>query len=119
MISKELGRRKRHLKIRKRIKGTTERPRLSVHRSLNNLYVQLIDDISAKTLFAFSTADKSFAKSAGKVSKSQTAAKLGEVYADKIKEKGFTKIAFDRSGFKYHGRIKALAESLRQKGIQF
>ncbi len=97
--------------------GTAERPRLAVHRSAKNIYVQVVDDINAKTLISFSTLDKNFPKAkAAKVKKSET---LGQVFATKLKEKGITKIAFDRGGYLYHGRVKALAESLRQGGIQF
>ncbi len=119
MLKKEMGRIKRHQRIRKKNGGTSERPRLSVHRSLTNIYVQVIDDVEAKTLFSFSTADKAFAKVKPKKGKVAQAAKLGEFYAPTLKEKGIKKISFDRAGFLYHGRIKALADSLRQGGIEF
>lgn len=119
MKNRELSRRKRHKGIRKKVFGTLERPRLAVHRSIKNLYCQVIDDIQAKTLFSFSTLDKGFLKSAGKASKQTTASKLGKFFAAQLKEKGIQKIAFDRSGLLYHGRIKAIAESLRQEGIEF
>ena len=92
---------------------------MCVHRSLKHLYVQVIDDVAAKTLCAFSTLDKDFMKTAGKAPKVSMAAKLGQVYADQLKKKGIQQVAFDRSGYKYHGRIKALAEALRQEGINF
>ncbi len=117
--NKEQIRAKRHGKIRKKLIGTPERPRLAVHRSSKNLYVQVIDDVHSKTLFSFSTLSKDFAKSAPKQGKAAKSGKLGEVYAAKMKEKGITKIAFDRGGYLYHGRIKALADSLRQGGIEF
>ena len=117
---KELARIKRHGRFRKKIAGTVERPRMVVHRSLKNLYVQIVDDAKSHTLFSFSTADKTFSKAnAGKATKVQQAEKLGKMFGPQLKEKGITKIAFDRSGYQYHGRIKALAESLRQFGIQF
>lgn len=119
MKAKELARIKRHGRFRKKISGTTERPRLVVRRSLKNLYVQVIDDSQAKTLCAFSTADKSFVKSASKSNKTQRAEKMGQAFASQLKEKGIKKIAFDRGGYQYHGRVKALAESLRQAGIEF
>ena len=119
MDQKEIGRLGRHHSIRKRVQGTPERPRLSVHRSAKNIYVQLIDDIASKTLFAFSTRDKEFGKAAQKANKVVKTQKLGQFFGSKIKEKGITKIAFDRGGYKYHGRVKALAESLRQSGIEF
>ena len=116
---KEIGRAARHHSIRKRVIGSTERPRLAVHRSAKNIYVQVIDDFTSKTLFAFSTRDKDFVKAAQKINKVAKAQKLGQVFGPKMKEKGITKIAFDRGGYKYHGRVKALAESLRASGIQF
>lgn len=114
--NKEQRRVKRHGGIRQRIIGTPERPRLSVHRSLNNLYIQVIDDTSAKTLCATSTQNL---KADAKGSKSEKAVAMGKTFAGKLKEKGIKKIAFDRGGYKYHGRIKALANSLRQEGIDF
>ena len=119
MKKKELGRIKRHRRIRKKLSGTAERPRLTINRSLNNIYVQVIDDLKAHTLYSFSTLDKDFLKSASKATKVQKSEKLGEYFAGKLKEKGIQKIAFDRGGYKYHGRIKALAESLRKSGIDF
>jgi len=120
MDKKELLRIKRHGRFRKKISGDVERPRMVIHRSNKNLYVQVVDDIKCHTLFSFSTADKGFAKAAtAKASKVQQAEKLGQMFGPKLKEKGITKVAFDRAGYKYHGRVKALAESLRQAGIQF
>lgn len=119
MLNKELGRLKRHGRIRKKMFGTAERPRLTVHRSLKNLYVQVVDDMSSRTLFSFSSQDKEFVKSKTKGSKVQIAQKLGQIFGERLKAKGIQKIAFDRGGYQYHGRIKALADSLRQAGIQF
>lgn len=99
--------------------GTVERPRLTVHRSLKNIYVQVIDDTASRTLFSFSTADKAFTDAKPKQGKVSAAVKLGEVFAPKLIEKGIRKVAFDRSGCLYHGRIKALADSLRKGGIEF
>lgn len=118
-VPKELARIKRHWKIRKKLAGTSERPRLAVHRSLNHLYVQVVDDTQAKTLFSFSTLDKTFSRSAGKLKKSEVAAKLGEFFAGPLLKKGIRKVAFDRGGYAYHGRIKALADSLRKGGLEF
>lgn len=119
MNKKEAGRRKRHGRIRKKIFGTAERPRLSVRRSLRNLYVQVINDVEGKTLISFSTADASFLKSAGKKSKTESSKSLGSFFAKNMKDKGIQRIAFDRGGYQYHGRVKALAESLREAGIEF
>ena len=119
MNNKELGRIRRHKRIRKKLLGTEERPRLCIYRSLQNLYVQVIDDVKAHTLFSFSTTDKEFKKSITGGTKKEKSGKLGEFYAEKLKTKGIKKIAFDRSGYKFHGRIEALAESLRKQGIEF
>ena len=119
MKTKEQARIKRHGRFRRKISGTAERPRLVVHRSLKNIYVQVIDDAKAHTLYSFSTADKSFSKQGAKASKVKQAEKLGQFFGPQLKEKGIKKIAFDRSGYQYHGRVKALAESLRQAGIEF
>lgn len=117
---KEETRIKRHGKFRKKISGTTERPRLVVHRSLKNIYIQVIDDTKSHTLFSFSTMDKSFQKSLnGKNNKVKLSEKLGQFFGSQLKEKGIKKVAFDRSGYKYHGRVKAVADSLRQAGIEF
>jgi large subunit ribosomal protein L18 len=119
MLKKELGRMRRHGRIRKKMFGTEERPRLIVHRSLNNLYVQVIDDTKGHTLYSFSTQSKDFTKGNQKGGNVKAAEKLGQVFADQLKQKGIKKIAFDRGGYQYHGRIKALADSLRQAGIEF
>ena len=119
MIKKKTGRKRRHGRIRKKLFGTTERPRLSVHRSLKHIHVQCIDDTSSTTLSAASTAAKEFAGKGSKASKTAQAEKLGEFVAKKLKDKGIAKIAFDRSGYRYHGRIKALADSMRKAGINF
>lgn len=119
MLKKDLARNKRHGRIRKKMFGTEERPRLAIHRSAKNIYVQVVDDLNSKTIFSFSTLSKDFVKTAPKKGKVEKSTKLGEHFAAKLKEKGITKVAFDRGGYLYHGRVKALAESLRQAGIQF
>lgn len=119
MLKKELSRKKRHGSIRKKISGTPERPRLCVRRSLKNLYVQVIDDMKSITLAAASTRDKNFTGTDAKRKKSEAASQLGKYFAGQLKEKGILKIAFDRAGYQYHGRIKALAEAMREAGIQF
>ena len=114
------GRERRHKIIRNKIVGTPERPRLSVYRSLNNTYAQIIDDTAGKTLLAVSTASpevrEKVKKDAGNV---KGALALGTALADLCKKKGVTKVVFDRSGYLYHGRIKALAEAARKGGLQF
>ncbi|HNX67948.1 MAG TPA: 50S ribosomal protein L18 [Candidatus Omnitrophota bacterium] len=115
----EWGRIQRHRRIRKKIFGTAERPRVAVHRSLNNIFVQAIDDGAQKTLASFSSRDKDFLKVAPKKGKTTIAQELGKLFAEELKKKGIVKIAFDRGGYLYHGRVKALAEAIRQNGIQF
>ena len=119
MLIKEAARFKRHRSIRKRIIGSQERPRVCVHRSAKNLFVQVIDDVQAKTILSFSTLDKAFLKSCGKVKKVTASEKLGDFFGKKLLEKGIKKVAFDRGGYLYHGRIKALADSLRKAGLEF
>ncbi len=109
----------RHKRIRKRMKSTPDCPRLSVHRSLKNLYFQVIDDQKANTLFYFSTLNKEIKDKFSYRGNVVTAELLGRVAAEKLKEKGIKKIVFDRGGYLFHGRIKALAEGLRKGGIVF
>ncbi len=120
MISvKESSRSFRHARIRKRISGSTERPRMCIHRSLNNLNVQIVDDVTGKVLMGKSTLAKdvkSKTKTGGNVS---AAGILGEAVATEAKKKGITKVSFDRGGYLYHGRIKAFAEAARKAGLEF
>jgi len=117
--SKEWGRIQRHLRVRKRVTGTAERPRVAVHRSLKHLFVQAIDDIAQKTLASLSSLDKEFVKVAPKKGKTTAAEQMGGLFASLLKKKGIQKISFDRGGYLYHGRVKALAEAIRKNGIQF
>ena len=112
-------REKRHLRVRKNMFGTTERPRLCIFRSGKHLYAQAIDDYQRKTIFAFSTTHPNFRKSAAKSGTLEGAKKLGELFGSQMLGKGIRKIVFDRGGYKYHGRVKALAEALRQTGVEF
>lgn len=116
---KELLRLKRHRRIRISMFGTPERPRLIVHRSLKNLSAQIIDDTKNTTLFSLSTLDKGIKQRFNSAGNTKTAGLFGEIFAQKAKEKGITKIIFDRAGYLYHGRIKAFAESLRKSGMEF
>jgi large subunit ribosomal protein L18 len=108
------------IKIRKKISGTAERPRMTVYRSLSQIYSQLIDDVNGKTLVAASTLSKEVVdqvKSAkGKISKSKFA---GVLLAKKALENNITSVVFDRNGYKYHGRVKALADAAREAGLKF
>lgn len=116
---KELLRLKRHKTIRLRMHGTAVRPRLVIHRSLKNLYAQIIDDTQNKTLFSLSTRDEEVKQKFAYAGNIKAAEFLGEVFVRRVKEKGITKIIFDRAGYLYHGRIKAFAESLRKGGLEF
>jgi large subunit ribosomal protein L18 len=113
--SKNESRKKRHRSIRKRIEGNTERPRLAVFRSTRHIYAQVIDDLSQKTLV--STSDVDAEKGAGK--KKDRAKLVGAAIAKKCLEKGIDKVVFDRAGYKYHGRVSALADGAREAGLKF
>ena len=118
-MKKLRGRKKRHRVIRKKIIGTKEKPRLCVMKSNKNISGQLIDDIKGHTLFSLSTNGRDLKKKIGYGGNVKAAAHLGEEFGKSAKEKGFTKIAFDRAGYPYHGRIKAFAEATRKKGLVF
>ena len=116
---RESQRQARHQRLRKRVVGTSERPRLCVHRSLKNMYVQMIDDSTGKVLFGLSTRNKDVAakiKGGGNVA---AAPVLGESLAEQVLRQGVTKVCFDRGGYLYHGRVKALAEAARKGGLEF
>ena len=104
-----------HSRIRAKLQGTPERPRLNVYRSLNHIYAQVIDDTQGVTLVSASTVAGK-AKTGGNVS---AAKEIGKQIAERAKEKGITKVVFDRGGYLYHGRIKALAEAAREAGLEF
>jgi len=117
-ISKNAVRSRVHERIRKRMVGTPERPRLNVYRSLNHIYVQVIDDLHGKTIVSASTVEgaKASKRTGGNVA---SAKEIGKRIAERAKEKGIAKVIFDRGGYLYHGRIKALAEAARAAGLQF
>ena len=115
-FSKE-GRRKRiHYRIRKKIQGTAERPRISVYRSNRAIYCQLIDDVAGKTLAAASSMDKTVSTSGNKTDISK---EVGKLIAERGKAAGIEVVVFDRSGYLYHGRVKALADGAREGGLKF
>lgn len=122
MIQKEdrnKKRKKRHLRVRKKLFGTAERPRLNVFRSSKNIYAQLIDDTTGTTLASASTLDADF-KGKGESGATVDAARaVGELIAKRAIEKGFKAVVFDRGGYLYHGRVKALAEGAREGGLDF
>ncbi|HOY09769.1 MAG TPA: 50S ribosomal protein L18 [Candidatus Omnitrophota bacterium] len=118
-IVKESKRLARHIRIRKRVVGTSARPRLCIHRSLKNFAAQIIDDSSGKVLFGLSTKNQTIKqkiKSGGNI---QAAAALGEVFASELVAKGLKEVCFDRGGYVYHGRVKAFAEAARKSGLEF
>jgi large subunit ribosomal protein L18 len=117
--SKIIGKARRQERIRKQVSGTAERPRLSVYRSLNNVYAQIIDDTKGVTLAATSTLDKEIKAAAGHKGNVEAAKKVGQMIAIKATAAGIKKVVFDRSGYRYHGSIKALAEASREAGLEF
>ena len=111
------ARRKRHDRIRLRLEGTESRPRLAVFRSNSHIYAQVIDDASGRTLAAASTIEKELRGS--KKSKTEEAAVVGRLVAERAKSAGVERVVFDRAGFRYHGRIKSLADAAREAGLDF
>jgi len=113
------ARQRRHRRVRQRISGTAERPRLSVFRSLTHIYAQLIDDIAGRTLLACSTVDAEVKGQLDGKNKSADATVVGTALAVRAREIGITSVVFDRGGYLYHGRVKALADAARAGGLQF
>ena len=113
------SRRRRHLRIRRTVRGNGDRPRLSVFRSLAHIYAQVIDDGSQRTLVAASSLDPEIRADAGKAKKAEAGRLVGKLIAKRAKEKGVRRVVFDRGGYLYHGRIKALAEGAREGGLEF
>jgi len=119
-ISKDAVRRRIHTRIRKTLLGSGERPRLNIYRSLNHIYAQVIDDGQGVTLVSASTAKGKEAKSKKKTGGNLASAKeIGKLIAQRAQEKGIKKVVFDRGGYLYHGRIKALADAAREAGLEF
>jgi len=110
---------RRRQRIRKKVFGTSERPRLCIFRSLNHIYAQIIDDTKGHTLVAASTLDKEFKDLKGHKGNKEFAKKVGELIAERAIKLGITKVVFDRAGYKYHGCVKALADAARERGLQF
>jgi large subunit ribosomal protein L18 len=117
MLSKLKARQRRHKRIRTEIQGTKDCPRLCVFRSLKHIYLQLIDDEKRKTIVF--TSDLELKKIKGKMIKKDKAKEVGKLVAQKAKEKKITKIVFDRGGYKFHGRVKAVADGAREGGLKF
>ncbi len=116
---KEIALKQRHNRVRRKVSGTDQIPRLSVHRSQLNLYAQLINDLAGKTMLAASTRDKKFKAKMDKGGTVKAAGLLGQILAEQAKSKGITRVVFDRGGYVYHGRVKTLAESARKHGLEF
>jgi large subunit ribosomal protein L18 len=115
----EQQRQRRHRRLRVQVQGTAERPRLNVFRSLNHIYAQLVDDTVGHTLAAAGTLDAELRQELGKLKKTEQAKLVGQLLAKRALEKGVKQVVFDRGGYKYHGRVKALAEGARSAGLQF
>jgi large subunit ribosomal protein L18 len=106
-----------HRRIRRKLRGTPERPRLAVYRSLNHIYAQVVDDEAGRTLVSASSVEKdASSKSGGNIA---SARQIGRTIAERAKAKGITKVVFDRGGYHFHGRVKALAEAAREAGLEF
>jgi large subunit ribosomal protein L18 len=116
-ISKDETRQRVHVRIRRKVQGTAQRPRLCVYRSLNHIYAQVIDDLGAVTLVSASTRDKGGSKTAG--GNVAAAKEVGKAVAERALAKGIKQVVFDRGGYLYHGRVKALADAARAAGLKF
>lgn len=114
-----LMRRIRHQRVRQKVRGTADCPRLAVFRSLHHVYAQVIDDDRQHTLVAAGTVERSIAESVKELSKTEGAGRVGTLVAQRAMEKGITRVVFDRGGFKYHGRVRALADAARAAGLEF
>ena len=117
--NRSLARTRRHARVRKHVAGTLERPRLNVFRSITEIYAQVIDDQSGQTLVAASSVDNELRKKMKGLNKTEQAKLVGQTVADRAKSKGITAVVFDRGGFRYMGRVKALADGARENGLQF
>lgn len=112
-------RKRRHIRVRARVKGVQERPRLNVFRSARHIYAQVIDDVQGHTLAAASTLDPDLRSKAGELTKVEEARQVGQLVAERAKAKGITTVVFDRGGWIYHGRIRSLADGAREGGLKF
>jgi large subunit ribosomal protein L18 len=109
---------RRHLRVRKKVRGTPDKPRLSVYRSLSHIYAQIIDDDEGRTIAAASDLEEGARATNGK-GKTDIAKTVGELLAQRAKERGIRRVVFDRGGYRYHGRVKALADAAREAGLEF
>jgi large subunit ribosomal protein L18 len=118
-LSRDVARRRRHLRVRRRIEPSKDRPRLSVFRSLKHIYAQVVDDAKGHTLVAASTLDKEIRDDIAGLTKTEQARIVGETLARRAKAQGVEEVVFDRGGYKYHGRLRSLAEGARAGGLSF
>lgn len=117
--TRSLARERRHIRVRKTVAGTASRPRLNVFKSLSGIYAQIIDDNDGKTLISASTVDKELREKMKGMKKTEQAKAIGKEVAERAKSKGISSVVFDRGGFRYVGRVKALADGAREGGLQF
>jgi large subunit ribosomal protein L18 len=117
--SRAVARMRRHARVRKNLAGTAERPRLNVFRSLTGIYAQVIDDQAGRTLASASTAEKDLREKVKGMKKSEQAKLVGQTVAERAKSQGIESVVFDRGGYRYVGRVKALADGAREGGLQF
>lgn len=117
--SRTAARTRRHARVRKNLAGTTQRPRLNVYKSLSAIYAQVIDDSAGRTLVSASTVDRELREKAKGMKKSEQAKLVGQAIAERARGKGVQSVVFDRGGFRYVGRVKALADGAREGGLQF
>lgn len=118
-VDRNLKRIERHYKIRNKIAGTPERPRLNVYRSAKHIYAQIIDDATGVTLASASTQDKELREKVAELNKTDAAKLVGQTVGQRAKEKGINAVIFDRGGYLYHGRVKVLADGARESGLEF
>jgi large subunit ribosomal protein L18 len=119
VVSREIARKRRHDRVRKKVSGTAERPRLNVYRSLDNIYAQVIDDSTGNTIVSASTVDKELRGQLESLKKAEQAKAVGKAVAERALAKGVKEVVFDRGGYPYHGRVKALADGSREGGLVF
>ena len=119
VVSKNATRERVHRRIRRRVKGRTEVPRLNVYRSLSHIYANVIDDTRGQTVVSASTVDKEVRKTMKSGGNVAAARAVGKIVAERAKQAGVTRVVFDRGGYTYHGRVKALAEAAREAGLKF
>lgn len=117
--SRSVARARRHVRVRKHLKGTPDRPRLNVFRSLAEIYAQVIDDQAGQTLVSASSIDQDLRSQMSGLKKSEQARLVGKALAERAKEKGIQQVVFDRGGYRYSGRVKALADAAREGGLEF